>query len=580
MTIGIYVGGVAHGGLPPIVSPTDGITPQAPDSTPTGVVYKNGSLTGDSPTVTAISGHTGVYRWQYDPAAESAGDVWLIVFTVTIGTAPYYCIREVIAVSPERGTDSALTTLGATAPAGWINNAAIADNAFSAGKIQSNALTAAKFAADAITLIQNGLATAAALAIAQTSLTTLENRLTLARAGYLDNLNISGAVASQADVNALNQSASRRIIVTTQGQWERPDSGSATYFIEARTYDGDGAAVNADANPTITVTGAVTGSLSGNVSVISNPATGVYRWSYSQPSNAAIEAVRVDVSATLGGSAFPMSVMSQSCDFVSATWTTADASRLTAIYNKLPSRAYLAGTTSSTGAILPTDLGLAIANIDAQFDEILADLAQREANIRGADNDTLKTLSDQIDGVGGGGGGGGDATLANQTTIINHLTDIKGAGWSLTTDTLKKIRDAVSGALTQLLASVGVSTGTISGWPAEMSIGDSYTTDCNRTINIFVRDENDDPITSFGTHDFTDGDFTASVSISQGGVGKVKGTATYVDPGAGEGYLRVTIERKESIRAVPGDATVQITLAWTNAQFTLPPVTTRWLPRI
>lgn len=40
----------------------------------------------------------------------------------------------------------------------------------------------------------------------------------------------------------------------------------------------------------------------------------------------------------------------------------------------------------------------------------------------------------------GGGGGSGDATAANQTTIINHLTDIKGPTWT-TTDSLEAIRD-------------------------------------------------------------------------------------------------------------------------------------------
>ena len=43
-----------------------------------------------------------------------------------------------------------------------------------------------------------------------------------------------------------------------------------------------------------------------------------------------------------------------------------------------------------------------------------------------------------------GGGGGGDATAANQTTIINHLTDIKGAGWN-STDTLEEILNDVTG---------------------------------------------------------------------------------------------------------------------------------------
>ena len=39
-----------------------------------------------------------------------------------------------------------------------------------------------------------------------------------------------------------------------------------------------------------------------------------------------------------------------------------------------------------------------------------------------------------------GGGGGGDATAANQTTIINHLTDIKGTTWD-STNSLEAIHD-------------------------------------------------------------------------------------------------------------------------------------------
>ncbi len=38
-------------------------------------------------------------------------------------------------------------------------------------------------------------------------------------------------------------------------------------------------------------------------------------------------------------------------------------------------------------------------------------------------------------------GGGGDATAATQTTIVSHLTDIKGGTWSSSTDTLEAIRD-------------------------------------------------------------------------------------------------------------------------------------------
>lgn len=65
-----------------------------------------------------------------------------------------------------------------------------------------------------------------------------------------------------------------------------------------------------------------------------------------------------------------------------------------------------------------------------------------------------------------GGGGGGDATAANQTTIINHLTDIKGATFNASTDSLEAIRDrgdaawitatgfATSAALTTLSTAV------------------------------------------------------------------------------------------------------------------------------
>jgi len=63
-----------------------------------------------------------------------------------------------------------------------------------------------------------------------------------------------------------------------------------------------------------------------------------------------------------------------------------------------------------------------------------ADTGATQIARTGADADTLETISDQIDAIGG------DATAANQTTIITHLTDIKGATWT-STDTLENIYD-------------------------------------------------------------------------------------------------------------------------------------------
>ena len=194
------------------------------------------------------------------------------------------------------------------------------------------------------------------LAGIQSDTTTLTGRLTASRALYLDNLNVGGPVASQADINALNQSASRRLILTTLQQLERPETGSTSYQIEARVFDGDGAAVNADSTPTLTATGTLSGSLSGNLSAAINPATGVYRWTYSVASNATQEQIRFDLSATIAASAFTIAAYSAVVDLVSATWTSTDASRLAAIFNKLPSRAYLTGATASTGELVPGDI--------------------------------------------------------------------------------------------------------------------------------------------------------------------------------------------------------------------------------
>lgn len=187
------------------------------------------------------------------------------------------------------------------------------------------------------------------LAPASTALSTAQ--WTNTRAGYLDNLNVGGAVASQADITALNQSASRRIVLTVLDQFERPESSSSTFTVELRTYDGDGAAVNADSTPTITPTGIVSGDLSANLGAVSNPATGVYRATYTVASGATIEQIRFDASATISSSTFTISAYSQVVDEVSSTWTTTDASHLTAIFNKLPSKTYFTGTNNSDGDV-------------------------------------------------------------------------------------------------------------------------------------------------------------------------------------------------------------------------------------
>lgn len=70
--------------------------------------------------------------------------------------------------------------------------------------------------------------------------------------------------------------------------------------------------------------------------------------------------------------------------------------------------------------------------------------ARTELRATGAGSGTYDETTDSLEAQKDAAGAG-DASLANQTTIINHLTDIKGGTWSSGTDTLEEIRDAVDG---------------------------------------------------------------------------------------------------------------------------------------
>ena len=161
------------------------------------------------------------------------------------------------------------------------------------------------------------------------------------------------------------------------------------------------------------------------------------------------------------------------------------------------------------------------------------------------------------------------------------LDEIKGTGWDDSTDTLKKIRDAIT-----LVSSTSVvipsPVSDVIGMPETLEIGDSY--DEDTPIKLYVRDENDDPVTSFSGHDLTDPDFAPTFTIAPtpgSSRGRVVGTVTWV-PAVGpvEGYLNVDIPSSQSRRAVEGESTVQCILKWDGYEKTILTTTVRWLPRI
>ena len=190
-----------------------------------------------------------------------------------------------------------------------------------------------------------------AMSDALSNTSTLTSRLTSSRAGYLDNLNTASIVSTQADVLALNTSAARHVLLNTVVTMPIPSSGTDDFTIEGRTFDADGDPVDADSTPTLTATGNDSGDLSSKLSSATNIATGVYQWTYTVDEADAIEQVRFDLSATISSTVRTISASVLVTDLVAATFTATHASQLAAIYNKLPSKAYLPGTSNSDGDI-------------------------------------------------------------------------------------------------------------------------------------------------------------------------------------------------------------------------------------
>ena len=92
-----------------------------------------------------------------------------------------------------------------------------------------------------------------------------------------------------------------------------------------------------------------------------------------------------------------------------------------------------AGTYKADISGLPTSIQIA----DAVWDEVISE--HITAGTFGAKNQKL-IPSENIEDYQGTSSGG-DATLANQTTIIGHLTDIKGSSFLGSTDSLEAIRN-------------------------------------------------------------------------------------------------------------------------------------------
>jgi len=190
---------------------------------------------------------------------------------------------------------------------------------------------------------------------------------------------------------------------------------------------------------------------------------------------------------------------------------------------------------------------------------------------------------------GATGGGSGDAEqetlLKVQEAVESIAVALAGSSPVEPTGTtvfehLEGIEDLVTNYISSISAATDASATTIVGFPSTLNIGDSYTDDMSADIHIFLRDSNDDPITTVGTHDVTDPDFASELTIAQDGqVGRVKATVTWVTASP-EGYLKVEIPSSQSRRAAPGVAQMQLVLKWDGAEKALTKQAVTWVARV
>ncbi|MGD8567369.1 MAG: hypothetical protein PVJ39_04755 [Gammaproteobacteria bacterium] len=154
---------------------------------------------------------------------------------------------------------------------------------------------------------------------------------TNARAGYLDNSNVGGLVASQADVQAITQAS--RVRISVPAQLERPDSGSVAYRIWIYSYNELHQAEDLDSNPTVTAENNAGVDRSSNLGTVTKPGgtTGQYYVDYTLASGAAIEGLVFKVNATEGGSTTQYPASTMVVDTTAVDFTATDRANLLSI---------------------------------------------------------------------------------------------------------------------------------------------------------------------------------------------------------------------------------------------------------
>lgn len=176
-----------------------------------------------------------------------------------------------------------------------------------------------------------------ALELATNDLDTVLARLTSARAGYLDNLNVGGPVASSAEVTSVQNNT--RVVRVVPSIIERPEANSPSsptvFRIELLLYDTVGNMEAPDSAPTVDIVNQAGTSLNARLSstTMSLVSTGRYRVTYTATDSDPLEQLIWAFSVVEGGNTRVYGNTSLVVDTTAVDFTAADRTKLDTLHD-------------------------------------------------------------------------------------------------------------------------------------------------------------------------------------------------------------------------------------------------------
>lgn len=182
--------------------------------------------------------------------------------------------------------------------------------------------------------------------------TTLLGRLTAPRASNLDFLDAASS-SILSSISGLNN-LSAKCNLFGAALLEVPEAGSTVYSFDLVVKDDEDKLVNLDAVPTITATNAAGTNRSANLSAVTSPGTGRYRFTYTVASTHAKESLRIEANGTVSAEVRYAIWNGSTVDYDTTSTLIAIQNNTVDIQNRIPSALVNGRIPSYVGEMAPS----------------------------------------------------------------------------------------------------------------------------------------------------------------------------------------------------------------------------------